>query len=204
MKYSILTILAICSLSAADPTKDVLDNTIPATVAAPPVPQVIVYKDIKDLPPEAVRALDTFNREEARVRFEYEKKVETERKRLLTALEQAKMAATRNGKLEEALAVKKVAELLNPEVQAKIVKNKVNQIVGEWRQNNSLNMNFTADGISICSNGDRGKWEMADNKFIVSWKSGWKDTYTIVENSSDTIDGIGKTGVHLTLVRIKP
>lgn len=198
MKNLILAFLAFSILNAAD-----LPDIEPAKVAVPPVPQTIVYKDIKSLSVEAVRALEAFNKEEEKLRVEYEKKVKVERGKLLKGLELAKVNATKSGKLEEALACKTVTELINPDIQARIAKNKVNRVVGEWRLNNSMNMNFTEDGISIRSNGDRGKWEITENKFIVSWKSGYKDTYTIGENSSDTIDGINNDGVRLILIRIK-
>lgn len=206
MQYLLLTVLTIGILTAADPpTKDVLDNSIePAKVAVPPVPQTVVYKDIKSLPVEAVRALDAFNREEARVRSEYEKKVETERKRLLAALDSAKASSTRNGKLEEALAVKAVIEKVTIDPQAQAVKSKVSQIAGNWRQNNQYSHTLFENGrINCLTNGIEGKWEIIENKLVITWdKSGIIDTYTINDLSSSIFHGVGHHGVLLEFVRI--
>lgn len=105
----VLLILPFIRLHAAE-QRDLLDN--PVTVAAPVVPQVVVAKDVKDLPAEAVRAVEAFNAAEAKARAAYDKAVEAERAKLLKSLETAKANATKAGNLEGAMAVKSVSEKL--------------------------------------------------------------------------------------------
>lgn len=103
MKRFLLLIFSLTFLRAGEP-RDLVDN--PVSMAVPPAPQIIVYKDIKDLPAEAVRILESFNKEEIRLRSEYVKKIEIERTKLLKGLETAKVNATKMGNLEIALACK--------------------------------------------------------------------------------------------------
>lgn len=62
------------------------------------------------LPVDAQRALDIFSAAETKAKTEYDAKIATERAKMIKALEAAKTAATRAGKLEDALAIRSLLE----------------------------------------------------------------------------------------------
>ncbi len=155
------------------------------------------------LPADAQRALDAFIAAEAKIKAEADAKVAVERTKLIKALEAAKVAATKAGKLEEALAIKAVQEKNAPPdpmgVQGPAKQS--NLYVGKWRiASNGRSLTINADMTMVDSLGEPGTYVInSDGSLVMSWKNGWSDTFTDV--TKNKMVGTGKNGSPQSLTR---
>jgi hypothetical protein len=106
----------------------------------------------------------------------------------------------KSGKLDEALAVREVISNLEKQFTPKtdalgnpvVAASPEKAVLGTWRHKNGNHFTVQPKGAVTCTNNDVGEWAINGGKLVITWKSGWIDSFDLPDG--DQMSGNTKFG----------